>query len=114
MQYLFHFPKLCLALGLSVIFGNYVGHWVCLLFLGIMLAIGFVCCLGDLCLALGLSVCWLGELCLELGLSVCWLGELCLELGLSVCWLGELCLVMIGLFGLLFLEYLVVLKRTAY
>ena len=30
---------------------------------------------------------------------VCWLGELCWALGLSVCWLGELCLVMIGLFG---------------
>ena len=38
--------ELCLALGLSVICGNYVGHWVCL----------FVCLLGDLCLALRLSV----------------------------------------------------------
>ena len=37
---------LCLALGLSVFCGNYVGHWVCL----------FVCWLGDLCLALRLSV----------------------------------------------------------
>ena len=44
-------------------------------------------------------VCWLGKLCWALGLSVCWLGELCWALGLSVCWLGELCLVMIGIFG---------------
>ena len=36
--------------------GNYVGHLVCLLFLEIMLAIGFVCCLNDLCLALRLYV----------------------------------------------------------
>ena len=42
--------ELCLALGLSVFCGNYVGHWVCLLFLGIMLGIGFFCWLGDLCL----------------------------------------------------------------
>ena len=67
---------LCLALGLSVILGNYVWHWlclfvgwvtyvwvclsVCLAFVGIMLGIGFVCLfvgwLGDLCLALRLSV----------------------------------------------------------
>ena len=62
MQYLFHLfqvmfsmgfvclfflgGELCWALGLSVISGNYVGHWVCL----------FVCCLGDLCLALRLNV----------------------------------------------------------
>ena len=25
------------------------GHWVCLLFLGIMFTTGFVCLLGDLC-----------------------------------------------------------------
>ena len=41
---------LCLALRLSV----------CRLFVGIMLAIGFVC----------LFVCWLGDLCLALRLSV--------------------------------------------
>ena len=37
---------LCLALGLSVICWNYVRHWVCLLFVGIMLGIGFACLLG--------------------------------------------------------------------
>ena len=78
--------------------GNYVGHWVSLLFLGIMLAIGFVC----------LSVVWVTYVwhcvcMLFLGIMfcigfVCWFGELCFALGLSVCWLGELCLVMIGLF----------------
>ena len=79
---------LCLALGFSVICGNYVWHWVCL----------FVCYLWELCWALGLSVCWLGvafkiyaifipcsKLGLALGLSVSWLGDLCLALGLSVC-----------------------------
>ena len=50
---------------------------------------------------------------------VCYLWELCWALGLSVCWLGDLCLVIVGLFAtstddLLFLEYLVVLKRTGY
>ena len=50
---------------------------------------------------------------------VCYLWDLCWALGLSVCWLGDLCLVMVGLFGTstadeLFLEYLVVLKRTGY
>ena len=64
---------LCLALGLSVICGNYVGHWVCL----------FVCWLGDLCLALCLSV-------------IC--GNYMLGTGF-VCWLGDLCLVMVGLFA---------------
>ena len=45
---------------LSVICGNYFGHWVCL----------FVCYLWELCWALGLSVCYLWELCWALGLSV--------------------------------------------
>ena len=58
------FGDLCLALRLSVFCGTYVGHWVCLFFMGIMLGIGFVCYLWDLCWALGLSVCWLGDLCL--------------------------------------------------
>ena len=45
MQYLFHLPSyvwhgVCLSVFVC---GNYVGHWVCLLFLGITLAIGFVC-----------------------------------------------------------------------
>ena len=32
------------ALGLSVFCRTYVGHWVCLFFVGgLMLAIGFVC-----------------------------------------------------------------------
>ena len=44
--------ELCLALGLSVFCGNYVGHWVCLLIVGLMLGIGFVCWLGDLCLVM--------------------------------------------------------------
>ena len=62
MQYLFHLPSYVWhGVCLSVFFcGNYVGHWVCLLFVGIMLGIGFVCLfvgwLGDLCLALHLSV----------------------------------------------------------
>ena len=48
MQYLFHLPSygwhgVCLSVFVC---GNYVGHWVCL----------FVCCLGDLCLALRLYV----------------------------------------------------------
>ena len=54
------FSKLCLALGLSVFCENYVGHWVCLFFVRIMLGIGFVY------LFLG----WLGHLCLALPLSV--------------------------------------------
>ena len=41
--------------------------FVCLsVFVGIMLGIGFVCYLWDLCWALGLPVCWLGDLCLIL------------------------------------------------
>ena len=31
-----------------------------------MFGIVFVCCLWDLCLALGLSVCWVGDLCLQM------------------------------------------------
>ena len=51
---------------------------------------------SKLCWALGLSVSWLGDLCLALYLSV-FVG---LMLGIGfVCWLGDLCLVMVGLFG---------------
>ena len=42
------FVGLMLGIGfvyLSVICGTYVGHWVCLFFVGIMLGIGFVCLL---------------------------------------------------------------------
>ena len=53
---------------------------------------------SKLCWALGLSVSWLGDLCLALRLSVSLWG-LCWALGLSACWLGDLCLVMVGLFG---------------
>ena len=77
-----------------------------------MFGMGFVCCLWELCWALGLSVisgnyvghlvclfvCCLVDLCLALRLYVIF-WELCFALGLSVCWLDELCLVMIGLFG---------------
>ena len=61
MQYLFHLASyvwhwVCLFLG----WVTYVWHWVCLLFVGIMLGIRFVC----------LFVCWLGDLCLALRLSV--------------------------------------------
>ena len=55
--------ELCSALGLSVIFWELclaLGLSVCLFFVGIMLGIGFVC----------LFVCWLGDLCLALRLSV--------------------------------------------
>ena len=85
-----------------------------------MFGIGFLCCwLSDLCLALGFFVCWLSVLCWALGLFVCWLGDLCWALGLSVCWLGYLCWEMVVLFRTstadkLFLEYLVVMKRTGY
>ena len=45
---------------LFICWGTYVWHCVCLLFVGLMLGIGFVCLfvslMGDLCLALGLSV----------------------------------------------------------
>ena len=73
MQYLFHLASLdlsvcrlvdlCLALGLSVILGNYVWHWVCL-FVGWVTYVWhwvclFVCFLWELCWALGLSVCLL-------------------------------------------------------
>ena len=75
-----------------------------------------VSCLGDLCLALRLSVCRLFvRIMLGIGfvcLFVCWMGDLCLALRLSVicgnyvghwvlsvCWLGHLCLVMVGLFA---------------
>ena len=43
---------LCWALGLSVGWMTYVWHYICLLFVGLMLGIGFVCCLGDLCLVM--------------------------------------------------------------
>ena len=87
---------------------NYVGHWFCLF-------VSWVTFVRHLCL----SVCWLGELCWALVFYVCWLRDFCRALGLSVGWVGDLCLVMFGLFGTsiadyLFLEYLVVLKRTAY
>ena len=36
--------------------------------------------MGDLCLALGLSVCRVVELCWAMGLSVCWVGELWWEM----------------------------------
>ena len=49
-----YFWELCWSLGLSV----------CLFFVGIMLGIGFVC------LFVCLFVCWLGDLCLALRLSV--------------------------------------------
>ena len=95
-----------LALGLSVIFRNYVWHWVCLFvgwvtyvwhwvclfvcfFVGIMLSIGFVC----------LSVTLLGGLMFGIAFLCYFLWDLCWALGLSVCWLGDLCLVMVGLFG---------------
>ena len=66
---------------------------------------------SKLCWALGLSVSWLGDLCLALRLSVIcgtyvwhWVclfvgWVTCWALGLSVCWLGDLCLEMVGLFG---------------
>ena len=38
--------------------------FACLLVGGFRFGIGFVCCLWDLCWALGLSGCWLGDLCL--------------------------------------------------
>ena len=59
---------------LSVICGNYVWHWVYL----------FVCYLWELCLALGLSVCLLFVgIMLGIGFD-CYLWELCWALGLSV------------------------------
>ena len=39
------FGEICLALGLSVCWVNYFGHWVYLLVGLIMLGIGFVCLL---------------------------------------------------------------------
>ena len=76
MQYLFHLPSYVWhGVCLSVFCGNYVGNWVCLLFLGIMLAIGFVC----------LSVVWVTYVwhcvcMLFLGIMLC-IGIVCLLVG---------------------------------
>ena len=52
---------LSLALDLSVIFENYVWHWVCL-FVGWVTYVWhwvclFVCCLGDLCFGIAFVIC---------------------------------------------------------
>ena len=93
------FSKLCWALGLSVFCGTYVGHWVCLFFVGLMSGIGFVSvvCGNYVGHWVCLFLCW-G---IMFGIVfVCYLWDLCWALGLSVCWLGDLCLVMVGLFGI--------------
>ena len=88
--------------------------WVWVLFLRILFSTG---CRNKLCLAWGLSVCLseqvmfgMGFVCLSVGTSYVWHGvclfvrrnKLCLAWGLSVASIAHK----------LFLEYLVVLKRT--
>ena len=84
--------ELCLALGLSVIFGNYVGHWVCL----------FVCLLGDLRLALRLSVIFGNYVWHWVCLFVGWVNYVWHWVCLFVCFCGNyvwhwVCLLFLGI-----------------